>query len=50
MKVLFKKCEGEFMLFPIFNFDKWYDFTKCKLCGVITIGWLFWFIRIIKDK
>lgn len=49
MKVLFKKCENEFMLLPNFNFDKWFVFTKCKFYRVITIGWLFWAVRIIKD-
>lgn len=49
MEVLFKTCKDEFMLLPNFNFDRWYDFTKRKFQKVITIGWLIWFVRFIRD-
>jgi hypothetical protein len=49
MEVIFKTCKGEFMLLPNFNFDKWFNFKTHKFQKVITIGWLFWFVRFIRD-
>lgn len=49
MEVLFKKCKGEFMLLPNINIDKWFNYQQCKYERVITIGWLIWFVRFIKD-
>jgi hypothetical protein len=45
MEVLFKKCEGEFMLLPNFEISKWFYPEQRKYQRVITIGWLFWFVR-----
>ena len=49
MEVIFKTCKDEFMLLPNFNFDKWFNYEQCKYERVITIGWLIWFVRFIKN-
>lgn len=49
MKVNFKKCNDEFMLLPNFNIDSWFNYTTLKWERVTTIGWLFWFVRFIKE-
>ena len=43
----FKRVESEFMILPTFNIDTWFDFES-KFFRVITIGWLFWFVRFIR--
>lgn len=49
MEVIFKRTDDEFMLLPNFSIDSWFNYTTPKWQRVVTIGWLFWFIRFIKD-
>lgn len=53
MEVIFKRTDDEFMLLPNFSIDSWVDFDyykwQFKWQRVVTIGWLFWFVRFIKD-
>lgn len=49
MEVYFKRTEDEFMLLPNFTMDSWFNYTTFKWQRVVTIGWLFWFVRFIKD-
>lgn len=49
MEVFFKRTDDEFMLLPNFTIDSWFNYTTHKWQRVVTIGWLFWFVRFIKD-
>lgn len=49
MEVIFKRTEDEFMLLPNFSIDSWLDYKTFKWRRVVNIGWLFWFVRFIKD-
>lgn len=49
MEVYFKRTEDEFMLLPNFNIDSWFNYTTLKRQRIVTIGWLFWFVRFVKD-
>lgn len=52
MEVIFKRTDDEFMLLPNFSIDSWFNcinYTTPKWQRVVTIGWLFWFVRFIKD-
>jgi hypothetical protein len=48
MKLKFHKCQGEFLLLPCLNYSYFAYLHEFKLYCIkeITLGWLFWFIRI----